>query len=174
MENSLRLSQINLLVTRDKMKSYKWTYLIVSYQTFKRSKRRKRSMESRDLNIEMHIWAYQHTKYIINWILKVIYMKNCSTSIWSSAQKFTFRADGHTNWRTDGQTSGRKFWNLAYSFNYVITKDVKICTYCWYVRCVTIIVRVGGNTLAPNRHNPLSCTDGPPDKGSTIKKSVVC
>ncbi len=28
--------------------------------------------------------------------------------------------------------------------NRVITKYVKHCTYCFYVRCVTLIVRVGG------------------------------
>ncbi len=26
----------------------------------------------------------------------------------------------------------------------IIAKDVKSCTFCWYVRCVTVIVRVGG------------------------------
>ena len=42
--------------------------------------------------------------------------------------------------------------------NQVITKDVKSCTYCCYVKCATLIVRVGGNALAPNRCNLLPCT----------------
>ena len=43
--------------------------------------------------------------------------------------------------------------------NYVMAKDVKSCTYCCYVRCVTLIVWVGGNALAPNRHNSEPSTD---------------
>ena len=42
--------------------------------------------------------------------------------------------------------------------NRVIAKDVKSCTYCCYIRCVTLIVCVGGNALAPNRRNSLPCT----------------
>ena len=37
-------------------------------------------------------------------------------------------------------------------------KDVKSCTYFCYVRCATLIVCVGGNTLAPNRRNSIPCT----------------
>ncbi len=39
-----------------------------------------------------------------------------------------------------------------------ISKYDKRCTYCYYVRCVTLIVRVGGNAFAPNRRNSLPCT----------------
>ncbi len=43
--------------------------------------------------------------------------------------------------------------------NRVIAKDVKSCTYCCYVRYAILIVRVGGNALAPkNRCNSLPCT----------------
>ena len=35
--------------------------------------------------------------------------------------------------------------------NRVIAKDVKSCTYCCYVKCATLIVRVGGNALAPKQ-----------------------
>jgi len=43
--------------------------------------------------------------------------------------------------------------------NRVIAKDIKSCTYYCYVRYVTLIVRVGGNSLAPkNRRNSLPCT----------------
>ena len=39
----------------------------------------------------------------------------------------------------------------------VIAKNVKICTYCCYVRCATLIVWVGENALAPNRRNSVTC-----------------
>ncbi len=42
--------------------------------------------------------------------------------------------------------------------NRVRTKDVKSCVYCYYLRCATLIVRVGRNTLAPNRRNSVLCT----------------
>ncbi len=35
--------------------------------------------------------------------------------------------------------------------NRVIAKDVKSCTHCCYVKCATLIVRVGGNVLAPKQ-----------------------
>ena len=37
------------------------------------------------------------------------------------------------------------------STNNVITKDIKSCTYCCNVRCATLIVRLGGNNLAPKK-----------------------
>ncbi len=51
--------------------------------------------------------------------------------------------------------------------NRVIVKDVKICTYCYYVRCVTLIVWVGENALAPNRRISLTCIT----VGTSIQRS---
>ncbi len=48
-------------------------------------------------------------------------------------------------------------WALMLGPNRIKAKDVKICTYCCYVRCVLLIVRYGGNALAPNRRNALPC-----------------
>ena len=42
--------------------------------------------------------------------------------------------------------------------NHVISYDVKSCTYCYYVRCVLSILRVGGNALAPSIRKSLPCT----------------
>ncbi len=57
--------------------------------------------------------------------------------------------------------------------NLVITKDVKSFTYYCYVRCVTLIVRVGGipcpPTLATHYHTQL----GLQDKGRAIKGLIV-
>ena len=57
--------------------------------------------------------------------------------------------------------------------NRVIANDVKSCTYCCYVRCATLIVRVGGmpwpQTGATHNHAQL----GLPDKGRAIKGLVV-
>ena len=50
--------------------------------------------------------------------------------------------------------------------NRVIAKDVKTCIYCCYVRCGTLIVRLG----VTHYHAQL----GPPDKGQAIKEFVVC
>ena len=59
--------------------------------------------------------------------------------------------------------------------NCVIAKDVKSCTYCCYVRCATLIVRVGENALAPDRRKSLPCTAqiGLTGKGRAIKGLVV-
>ncbi len=46
----------------------------------------------------------------------------------------------------------------ARRLNWVISKDVKSFTYCYYVRCATLIVLVEGNALAPNGRNALPCT----------------
>ncbi len=55
-----------------------------------------------------------------------------------------------------------------------ITKDVKSCTYCCYVRWTTLIVWVGGmprpQTGATQYHEQLRL----PDKGRAIKGLVVC
>ena len=40
----------------------------------------------------------------------------------------------------------------------LITKDVKNGSYCCYVRCETLIVRVGGMPWSITRHNSLPCT----------------
>ncbi len=39
--------------------------------------------------------------------------------------------------------------------NRIIAKDAKSCFFCYFVRCATLIVRVGENTLAPKRRNSL-------------------
>ncbi len=58
--------------------------------------------------------------------------------------------------------------------NRVIAKDAKSCTYCCYVRCSTLIVKVGGmpwpQTGATQYHTQL----GLPDKGRAMKVFVVC
>ena len=58
--------------------------------------------------------------------------------------------------------------------NRIIAKDVKNCTYCYYVRCVTFIAKVGGNNLPPNRSNALPQTLLElPDKGRATKELAV-
>ena len=58
--------------------------------------------------------------------------------------------------------------------NLVVAKDVKSYAYCCYVRCVTLIVRVGGmpwpQTGATHYHAQL----GLPDKGRAIKGLIIC
>ncbi len=39
----------------------------------------------------------------------------------------------------------------------VIAEDIKICTYCCYVRCAILTVRVGEIPLPQNRRNLLPC-----------------
>ena len=53
----------------------------------------------------------------------------------------------------------------------VIAKDIKICAYCCYVRCTTLIVRVSsrGNALAQITCNYYYAQLGLPDKGRAIK-----
>ncbi len=50
------------------------------------------------------------------------------------------------------------WWPLTPRPYRIIAKDVKIYTYCCYVRCATLIVRVWENALAPNRRNSLPLT----------------
>ena len=55
--------------------------------------------------------------------------------------------------------------------NHVIAIDVKSFTYCCYVRCATMIVRVGGMPWSKTYYNAQL---GLPDKGRTIKVLVIC
>ena len=58
--------------------------------------------------------------------------------------------------------------------NNVIAKDVKSCTYCCYVRCTTLIVRVGGIPWLQTGVTHCHAQLGLPDKGCAIKGLVVC
>ncbi len=53
---------------------------------------------------------------------------------------------------------GYSTWCSMLGPNRIIAKDVKNCTYCYYVRCATLMIRVGGSALAPNRPNSSPCT----------------
>ncbi len=62
---------------------------------------------------------------------------------------------------------------LILSPNRIITKEVNSCTYCCYVRCATIIVRVGGvpwSKIVATHYNKQL---GLPTKGRVIKWLVV-
>ena len=67
------------------------------------------------------------------------------------------------SWLVVGEVKGS---NL--SPNGVIIKDVKNCFYCWYARCATYIVRVGGVPWSINRCNQYFL-----DKSHAIK-GLVC
>ena len=56
--------------------------------------------------------------------------------------------------------SARRSWGVWFDFrpNHVIAKDVKNCTW-WCVRCATLLLWEGGNTLVQNRRNKLPCSD---------------
>ncbi len=58
--------------------------------------------------------------------------------------------------------------------NRVIAKDVKSCTYCYYVRCTTLLVRVGGMPWPKIDANQYHIQFEFPDKGRAIKELVVC
>ena len=53
-------------------------------------------------------------------------------------------------------------------------KDVKNCTYCCYVRCLTLIVLVGGMPWPQTGATLYHAQLGLPDKGRAIKGLVVC
>ena len=77
----------------------------------------------------------------------------------------------------------KTFWYIKLSFkkmmgstigpNCVIARDVKSCTFCYYVRCVTLMVRVGGmhlcKTGTTHNHAQLWLTD----KSRAIKGLVI-
>ncbi len=58
--------------------------------------------------------------------------------------------------------------------NRVIAKDVKICTYCCYVRCATLIVWVVGMPWHQTGSTQYHAQLGLPEKGSAINGLVVC
>ncbi len=41
--------------------------------------------------------------------------------------------------------------NFKFNFLWARNKAVTCCTYCCYVKCATLIVRLGGNALAPKQ-----------------------
>ena len=56
----------------------------------------------------------------------------------------------------------------------VIAKGIKSCTYCFYVRCATLIVRVRGMPWHQTRATHYHADLGLPDKSRAIKGLVVC
>ncbi len=58
--------------------------------------------------------------------------------------------------------------------NRVIAKDVKGCTYCYYVRCTTLIVWLEGKPWPKTGTAKYHAQLGFPDNGRTIKVLVVC
>ena len=58
--------------------------------------------------------------------------------------------------------------------NRVIAKDIKSCTYCCYVRCATLIVRVRGMPWPRTGPTHYHAQLGLPDKGRVIKGLVIC
>ncbi len=62
----------------------------------------------------------------------------------------------------------------ARPYNQVIARDVRSCTYCCYVRCATLIVRVGGMPWPKTGATIYQAQLGLPDNGRAIKGLVVC
>ena len=60
------------------------------------------------------------------------------------------------------------------SQNHVLAKSVKSCNYCCYVRCLTLIVLVGGDALAQTGTYHYHDKLGTQDKGLAIKGLVFC
>ncbi len=88
-----------------------------------------------------------------------------NTSILKTRFHGITRSASTRHWKVLGSLIGRE---ASTRWSPQTAKHVKGCFYCCYVRCATLIIRVGGNALVPNWRNSLLCTV------STIKGLVVC
>ncbi len=91
-----------------------------------------------------------------------------------SFTKYKIRRISHPNrWSIDLLPNGKEMGSML-NPNRVIAKGIKSCTYCLYVRCATLIVRVRGMPWHQTRATHYHADLGLPDKSRAIKGLVVC